>query len=194
MITTITFDDRDLKAATENLRKKFPQAVRRAVTRAATAGQVAMARAMVDDTGLPVGAIKKAMNVTVDGDGLSATIEAKGKRIPLIDFKARGPEPSRGKGRGVSYSNPGGGRGRNEHAFIATMPSGHRGVFQRAGNAMATRRRDGRGWSGLPIKELFGPSIVWVFMKFLALGAARAKEQLVTSLKSEIDYAINRAA
>jgi hypothetical protein len=79
----------------------------------------------------------------------------------------------------VSYRLPGG-RGRAEHAFIATMPSGHRGVFQRSSGP------------ALPIYQLHGPSLVRVFEKFLPLGASRAREQLGKNLKSEINFVLSR--
>jgi hypothetical protein len=83
------------------------------------------------------------------------------------------------EGRGVSWSLPSG-RGSDAHAFIATMPSGHRGVFRRTGIAR------------LPIRELRGPSLVHVFRKFLPAGAARATVALMTNLRSEIAFATKR--
>ena len=53
------------------------------------------------------------------------------------------------------------------------MPSGHRGVFQRKSNAVHVKSKKG-GRTMLPIRELFGPSIVNVFKKYLPNGAARA--------------------
>lgn len=103
-------------------------------------------------------------------------IAASLERIPLIKFGARGPEPSRGRGRGVTYRLPGVSRQRNERAFIATMPSGHRGVFQRM-----TRAR-------LPITELHGPSIGRVFAKFRDAALARGEE----SFRENLDHDLSR--
>jgi hypothetical protein len=132
----------------------------------------------------------------------AAQCTASAKRIPLIDWDARGPYPSRGKGRGVSTSlrtsgvtaikargkalgvggSTGGGRGRYPHAFIAQMRSGHRGVFQRGG----TKR--------MPIFELFGPSIARVADKYTAAAAARGMDQLRKNLVSEFRYAMRSGA
>jgi len=149
-----------------------------------------MARAMVAETGLPVAKIKGALTITAGAT--SAEVKAKGIRIPLIDFKARGPEPSRGKGRGVSYAIAHG-RNRDAHAFIATMPQGHRGVFKRTGRfGSRPSKRGGKPVLRESIGELFGPSLVNVFVKFLELGSARALEVFNSTLKHEIDRALSR--
>jgi hypothetical protein len=174
----VVLNDSDLKAGIANLRSKFPNAVRRALKRAGTSGKAEMSKLISADTGLASKGVKNAIRINLVGDS-AIQLEVTGSRIPLINFQARGPEPSRGRGRGVSYRLPGG-RARAPNAFIATMPSGHRGVFQREG-----KRR-------LGIFELKGPSLVEVFTKFLPQGAARAQEALVTNLRSEISFALRR--
>ena len=96
-----------------------------------------------------------------------AQLAASLKRIPLIRWNARQV------GRGVSYRLKGG-RGRHPNAFIAAMRSGHRGVFVRG----TTR--------GLPIKELFGPSLGHVFQKYRPEGEARVEEVFRTTLDHEL--------
>lgn len=51
-----------------------------------------------------------------------------------------------------------------KHAFIATMPSGHTGVFKRFPDAKAKKVMTAKGWRwhGLKIKELYGPTVVGV--------------------------------
>jgi hypothetical protein len=180
----VDLDLKDIKYFVDNTGKKYPQALRRALSRAGDTGRAEMSKAIAADTGISSRRIKEQIKIQIVGDaGLQLVIE--GKRVPLIEFAARGPEPSRGRGRGVSYRLPGG-RGRAEKAFIATMPTGHRGVYQRTGNARSTRRA--KGWSGLPIYELFGPSMVEVFKKFLPLGADKARASFVKNLRSELGY------
>ena len=188
MITTVSLNDADIKRAVEGLRKKFPFAIKRALKRAGTSARAEMTKLIGADTGLPAKRIKDAVRIDEVGDS-SIAIVVTGRRIPLIDFRARGPEPSRGKGRGVAYKLPGG-RGRDPHAFIATMPSGHRGVFKRAANSMA--RKTAKGWSAGPIVESFGPSLVRVFEKFLPEGAIRGQQALLKNLRSEIDFALSK--
>jgi len=136
-----------------------------------------MVKEITQDTGLPSKRVRDEIKISVVS-GSTVQLQIAGRRLPLVEFKARGPEPSRGRGRGVSYRLPSG-QGRDPHAFIATMPSGHRGVFKR------------RGTSRLSIHELFGPSLVKVFEKFLPIGAARGQEALVANLKHEVDFVLS---
>lgn len=178
MKVNVTLNDSDLKQGIDGLRKRFPNAIRRALSRAGTSGRAEMVKSIAADTGISSKRIREGIKINTLGD-TGIQLEVVGSRIPLIEFQARGPEPSRGRGRGVSYRLTGG-RGRAETAFIATMRSGHRGVFQR------------RGKSRLGIYELKGPSLVKVFEKYLPQGAARAQEALVTNLRSEINFALSR--
>lgn len=158
------------------LGKSAPLVLSRALNRAATSGKTAMARSIAADTGIRNKTVSEEIRILrATRQVPKVVIEIKGRRIPLIEFKARGPEPSRGKGRGVSYTLPTG-RGRIENAFIATMPQGHRGVFK--------RRQTGR----LPIQELFGPSLPHVFEKFLPTFESAAQESLTKNIVREISF------
>jgi hypothetical protein len=174
----VTLDDRDVELGISAFKAKFPAAIRRAVERASVSAKAEMAKSISADTGLPSRFVKDQVKTSKLG-AFGIQLEVSGKRIPLIAFGARGPEPSRGRGAGVSYKLPTG-RGRLDHGFIATMPGGHRGVFVRKG----ARR--------LPIKEEFGPSLAHAFVKYLPDAAARAKESLIKNLRSEISFAMKR--
>lgn len=70
------------------------------------------------------------------------TVALSGQGIPLIQYGATNTGP------GISYQVTNqGGRDTAENAFIAKMPTGHVGVYERAGAAR------------LPIFELKGPSL-----------------------------------
>lgn len=172
-------DFRDFHKGLHELGKKYPQAIRRALKRAGTSGRAEMAKLISKDTGLPSGKVKDEIRMESPSD-TTVVLVLVGKRIPLIQFGARGPEPSRGRGRGVSYRLPGG-RGRVSNGFIATMPTGHRGVFVRRGDAKR-----------LPIVELMGPSLVRVFQRFLPQGESAAQESMTKNLRSEINFAMSR--
>jgi hypothetical protein len=151
----------------------------RSLNRGIAAANTVMTRAIAQDIGLKAMDVRAA--IKLDQASINrpeARLNATLKRIPLIKFGARGPEPSRGKGRGVTYRLPGG-RGRLEHAFITTATGGHRsgqrGVYMRIG-----RERE-------PIKEKYGPSIGHVFAKFRPLGLARAYEAFASNLTHELD-------
>lgn len=166
-----------LKKELEGMGKAAPAIMARSLNRAGTAGKTAMVKAVRADTGIAQKNIEREIRL----DKATRTVprfvvSIAGTRIPLIAFQARGPEPSRGKGRGVSYRLPGG-RGRIPSAFIATMRSGHRGVFKRK----TTRR--------LPIAELRGPSLPHVFEKFFPAFRSVAEDSLLKNLRHEIDFA-----
>jgi hypothetical protein len=146
-----------------------------------------MVKEVARDTGLSSKYIKRDLRL----DKATRTkpvvaIEIVGRRIPLIAFSARGPEPSRGKGRGVSYRLPTG-RGRIANAFIATVGiGGHRGVFKRMG---PSRHKSVGAWSkNLPIVELRGPSLPHVFEKFLHVFKEAAQWGILSSLSGAISW------
>jgi hypothetical protein len=166
--------------------REYPKGVTRVMVRALNRGIASantfMGRAIAGDTGLKVGDIKKALTLRKATWSVpEARLATSLKRIPLIDFGAKGPEPSRGRGRGVSYRLQGA-RGRHSSAFIATMGSGHRGVFARRLRAR------------LPIKELFGPSLGHVFAKFRPEGLRLALDTFHKNFDHEIDFAASRNA
>lgn len=166
---------------------KIQLAMVRAINRGIAGARTVLVREISRDVGLKSRDVRDAMpyrEATVAKP--EARIAASLKRIPLIDFSARGPEPSRGRGRGVSYKLAGS-RGRIENAFIATMGSGHRGVFTRVGTS--TGKSPGAWSANLPIQEKFGPSLGRVFDKYRPEAVARARELLRTNLQHELQRA-----
>ena len=158
------------------------KAVARGMNRTIQSAQTLSVRAIAEDLGIAQKEVRKTMALRkANRTRLEASLTSTGRRIPLIAFRARGPEPSRGKGKGVRYRLPGG-RGIAPHAFIATMKTGHRGVFQRKGPA----RR-------LPIAELRGPSVPRVFRKQIDDAIqAKADAALVKNVQHEIEYLLSK--
>ena len=117
--------------------------------------------------GLPANELKKSIDIRPSTtSSLVAQITGTGRPIPLIKYGARAVK-TRGGGVTVNVLH---GRKQIRAAFIATMPSGHRGVFVRVGSAAHNAlRATGKiklvkharssYKHGLPIEELFGPSI-----------------------------------
>ncbi len=166
--------------------RECPEAVKRAEVRALNRAGVTMravtAREMKDDVGgsVKIGALKEVIVVrNATEQRRTVSVEVTGGRIPLIDFGARGPEPSRGRGRGVTV-NLRRGLKRHGRAFIATMKSGHRGVFERVGKAR------------LGIFEKFGPSLPRVFRTVSPAVRAAGAESLAKNLGSELNYELRR--
>lgn len=153
----------------------------RALNRAIKSSQSVMTKEIAGDTGLKQKAVRAAMSLS-EATALwpEAKLGATMKRIPLMQFHAKGPRPSRGRGKGVTWRLRGG-KSRAANAFIATMKSGHEGVFKRVGKAR------------LGITELHGPSIGIVFKKFRPLGLARALEVFQKNFDHELEFAKGRA-
>jgi len=141
----------------------------RALNRGINSGRTFMQREIARDTGLRVGDARAAIvmrEATIAHP--EAKLTASLRRIPLIDFRATATR------RGGVRARLTGGAGHYPHAFIATMRSGHRGVFQRVDRAR------------LPIRELHGPSLGHVFAKYRAAALARAEESFRTNLDHEL--------
>lgn len=134
---------------------------------------------------LKAAAIKKAINIKRANKGqLVAVINAAGKPIALINYSARSTKA----GVSVSVKN---GRKNLRGAFIATMPNGHTGVFERVGTQHKKVDANGKvQWRGLPIKELFGPSIPSAFMneKVQSALVAKVREAFPRLLQHEISF------
>lgn len=127
----------------------------RALNRVADQVKTAAAREMRDaGYNLKVSDIKKGITTSKAYAGsLRAKVRASGRPIALFKYGAR----QTSKGVSVEVLN---GRKVITGAFIATMPNGHRGVYVRVGRTHKKVVKAGKGgWSGLPIKELFGPSV-----------------------------------
>lgn len=121
--------------------KKTSIAVLRSIKRGGQAAKTEAARTVSKDMGLPVSVVRKMLSFKPpNAETLTAIIRASLRRIPLIKFGAKQAKA------GVSYKAKGG-RKKIKSAFISTMPTGHVGVFKRAGK--------GR----LPIGERYGPSV-----------------------------------
>lgn len=161
---------------------KAQKVIVRAINRGIVAARTQVSRDVARDSGLKVSVVRQAIRQRNATLGLPQARLATGlSRIPLVNFGARGPEPSRGRGRGVTYKVGTGGRGRVANAFLATMQSGHRGVFKR----VATKR--------LGIVELFGPSLGQVFAKYRAAALERGLEVFTNTLDHELDYQKGKA-
>jgi Prophage minor tail protein Z (GPZ) len=167
----------DAAKALETLReypKRTERATMRALNRALTSGHTELARLIAKDMGLKVGDVKAALKSTpATPSKLEVRLAASAKRIPLVKFAARQTKS------GVSYNlgTGGGGRKKLAHAFIATMPTGHVGVYARK----TTKR--------LPIDQKFGPSIGGVLAKYRAQGIAKMRQTFEQRLAHELKFA-----
>lgn len=178
MVTITTEGIDEAMAEFRELPPRLQRATVRSLNRAIGSASTFMSRAIAKNMAMKVGDVKKAFTLQqATTDRLNASLNASSyTRLPLIQFNASGPEPSRGRGRGVSYSLQGG-RKTIPNAFIATMQSGHRGVFVRVGK------------SRLPVRELYGPSLGHVFDVYRVEGQQKAEDSFETNFAHEIEFA-----
>lgn len=102
---------------------------------------------------------------------LVSTINISGRHLSLISMGARQNR------RGVTVRRlKTGGRTVLKSAFVATMPSGHVGVFRRKGKAR------------LPIQEQFGPSVISLWSRRQEAITRHAINTLQKELKRQIKF------
>ena len=157
-----------------------------AVNRTLSTGRTYTSRRIREHLNLPAATIKDAMKIVKSTPStMSGHLQFRRKPIPLIEFKPS-QTPS-----GVSIRvRKDKGRETIKSAFIATMSNGHQGVFKRAPGSTHRRRPDGQ-WTQLPIKELFGPTIVGAFTGAPGI-ATETLNELSAVLKKNIESQTNR--
>lgn len=136
----VRFDTKEITQAVNKLARFNPQeraiGIAVGLKKVAQQGATVAKREITKEYNVKSGEVGKRMYVTADQRALQAFIIAKPRkyargagsnRIPLIEFSARDT-----KKRGVKFKiKKAGSAATLRHAFIATMPSGHTGVFQR---------------------------------------------------------------
>lgn len=143
----VTVDERSFREATHILRavpRAAPRVFRRAINRTVDMAATDLKRRVGTKITAKKGEIAKGLSKKkATYANLTGSIGAQPFRPGLLGFPG-----TRQTKRGVTYRvSRSAGRKTIEHGFIATMPSGHRGVFARGGP------------SRLPIREARGPSI-----------------------------------
>lgn len=136
----------------------------RSLNKTLTTVRAEAARKISDAYRIKVGEAKKGLRIeNASRTHLKGAVVASGRPIPLIAFSARQTK------RGVTVIVTG--RKSISHAFIATMRSGHRGVFVRTRSTKPLVFRHGKGsrirrtGQDLPISELLSISIPAAFVQ-----------------------------
>lgn len=189
-LVELRLNDQQWRRAAKKLKDAAPFAVARALNRSIVSTRVVMVAKVSDYLEISQGTARDATRIEEavgSSNKFVARLHARGAAIPLIKFGARGPEPSGGRGSGVTARLQGG-RVRFRHAFIARMKSGHRGVFQRATKKAMARMSRGAWTKNLPIFQRTGPSIALVFHKFRDAGLDEGQRSLMKNLKHEIEW------
>lgn len=158
----------------ERASKRHPRAVALALNRTAETARGKVTRALVKQTGLKFGVIRKATSIwRANAGNLSAEIRTKGGFTSLKEFGARQTK------KGVSAA-PWGRRQVFDGTFIVRRYGGH--VYKREGRAR------------FPIQKLYGPAIPVEMVKGQSAQAFyRAVEtDLPRRLEHELDRALAR--
>lgn len=182
----IDFDTREVAALANklalfggNVRAK---AVGRGLYKVGKQGAVAAKQEITKEYNVKSGEVARRMRVMTTKAGMQVEIQGKARnarsnRIPLVQFGAKD-----NKRTGVRFAvRKGGGRTLLRHAFIATMPSGHTGVYQRDPK---TRK----------IKEVFGIDITHMMMGKRVLPAviAKIKSNIGRVVAHELTYELSK--
>lgn len=144
----IRFDDDKLKKFQRELKdipRALPKVMSRGLNRTATSARTEISRSLAKRIGLKIKDVRnKLVLQRASYSRWRSAVKIGGKKFGLIKFGARQTK------KGVTYKWK---RRRVliRHAFITTMPTGHRGVFMRKSAAR------------LPIKEMMGPSLSQVY-------------------------------
>lgn len=155
---SIKVDTKGIEASFKKFQADHEKAIIRALNKTAITARADAAKSIrAEGYNIKAAAIKKSFATTKAAKGrLVVVLRATGKPIALIEYGARQTKS------GVSVQVKGG-REVLRHAFIATMKSSHKGVFERTGAARlkAPKRVAGSKTRrvNVPIVEKFGPSI-----------------------------------
>jgi hypothetical protein len=178
MPVILKIDDRAMRKFIGAMPKAGARSQSRALNKAITQTRTRAAREVADKRNILIGRAKREMRIQrATFTRPEAAIIARGEPIPVIDVKGA----KRQTKRGVTAKIEGKGKPHLfEGAFIAVMPSGHKGVFKRSGDKR------------LPIKEEKLPSIAStmvqdeVDIKLRAFAAPVYEAELVRLLNFEM--------
>jgi hypothetical protein len=127
---------------------------------------------------------------------LSGLFESKGSPVPLIDYGAR--QTTKGVSVQVKRGNP---RSQIEGAFIATMKSGHKGVFWRQWHTAARKPVNRNVPYGklpkryrLPIAQRFGPRVPDILENQPVMNAVltKAGDRMHKNIDRELNYELSK--
>ena len=178
----IKIDEKKLRQIQQMLRDvpaKMGLVISRSINRTTAGARADIAREIAGRVNMKQAAIKKGIiQKKSNRNYWQGELDITSRRIPLIEFSAGQTA------RGVTYRiDKTGGRQLRESAFIATMASGHTGVFR--------RKAKGR----LPIVELRGPSVGIVFEGAAGLTRrieALAYKKLEQNIDSQVRYILEK--
>jgi hypothetical protein len=194
-------DKQKLLATLDGIKNGTERALMRSINKTIPGVSTDAAKAAAQRINLAQKIIKKGFKTQLATMGnCNGSWKSMGKPVPLINYGARQTKT------GVTFQVlKGGGRALLKHAFIATMGSGHQGVFWRTPRSFPPSSKPHLTplpWKTLPkyirlpIKELFGPKVE----DTLSMQAIfddlkdKAQERFMAAMEHETDYLLQQAA
>jgi hypothetical protein len=151
---------------TASITKAVALATMRALNRAIITTRADVSSRLNKETGVRVKVIKKRLLVIPPKiDNLEATLRISGIPVPAVEYRAK-QTPT-----GVAFGT-GSSRVFLKGAFLATMKTGHRGVYSRS-RPSRSRKGKPRSSPALPIFERFGPPLSTVALRSAILEASQ---------------------
>ncbi|RKY09837.1 MAG: hypothetical protein DRP56_02040 [Planctomycetota bacterium] len=178
----VKFDQRQLKRVQSMLRdipRAMPKVMSRGINNTTKKARTKITRELSKKTKLTQKTVRSKIRFNkATYRKWAAVLSISPRGIPLIQLKAKQLKS------GVSFTNPvTASREKLPHAFIAKMPSGHTGVFERAGT------------SRLPIKEQYAPGMATLYSEAPGIVGRIQNEtaaDLVKNIRTQIDMVLAR--
>lgn len=174
----------------ENIARQFPVVASRSLNRLRSAMKTYASEIIRKDFAIKKSRIDRHIRLSRSATpkNLAVGIRAKDSRIPLFQF-ANPRQTQTGVRTTVKLGNS----KIIKHAFIATMMTGHKGIFIRKGKPRKMRSGRYKGKKRQPIVELVGPSVAELVgsekmqQEIKNLARLRLERELASQLKHFLD-------
>jgi hypothetical protein len=171
---------------TANVTYGIAVATRNALKRGIISARAELSTRLNKEIGVRVKVIKTHLDLTQPTiENLVATLRISGRPVPAIEYRAKQTP------KGVTFT-AGSSRAFLKGAFLATMKTGHRGVYSRS-RPSRSRKGKPRSSPALPIFERFGPPLSVVALRsgemlpaVLAVGQESFRKNLAHELQRRL--------
>lgn len=179
----------------ETLLQQFPgeskKALARSLNRATVAGQTAAIKNLREGYHVRAGDIRSTIRLSkASPSRLSAEINSKGSAIRLIKFKVNPKTVNARRRTPVRVGVAKGGQSVIKAGFIARMPNGSTGVFERTGKFKTARAGRYAGRKREMIEQKFGPSVPQMLGNKTVV--KEISERATEMLDKRLDHEINQ--
>jgi len=180
---------KQLEKALAAFPRALPKVMSRAINKTAEQARSKITRTLRDETGVKLKEVRKRVLIRrATYSNWFALIKLPIRGIYAYSLGAKQTK------KGVSWATGRGGRVLDRHAFIATMPSSHVGVFRRR----AATGSEGPPFVGrLPIYELdaWSGTDVWeLTQEALAVASRETEERMAKNIAYQVELILKRRA